>query len=200
MSVAIFEEATEGPLSRHHHEELAQANLRAKKVRRAASVAAFNGWAAGIFAVLSAPFAMFSIAGFLITTGLALIAANEFRGRRGLLRFDPDASSVLGWNQIALGGLIVLYSAWMLYTNLSAGGPFAGELEAHPELTSALDSLEGFDDLFAMIVLAVYGSVIVLSVVFQGGNAYYYFSRREYVEAYLKETPDWVVELQRSGE
>ncbi len=198
MSVATFEETTEGPLSRHHHEELAQANQRAKKVRRAASVAAFNGWAAGIFALLSAPFAMFSIEGFLITAGLALIAANEFRGRRGLLRFEPESTAVLGWNQIALGGLIVLYSAWMLYTNLSAGGPFASELQDHPELASSLHSLEGFDDLFATIVLAVYGSVIVLSIVFQGGNAFYYFTRRGHVDAYLSETPDWVVELQRS--
>jgi len=107
MSVATMEELSAGPLSREHHQELALANSRAKKVRRAAGVAAFNGWSIGIVAALSVPFALFSISGFLVTLGLAIIAANEFRGRRGLLRFDPAATALLGWNQIGLISLIV---------------------------------------------------------------------------------------------
>lgn len=199
MSAATFDTATEGPLSREHHEQLAQANQRAKKIHRAAGVAAFNGWATGICAVLSAPFALFSFQGLLITVVLTLITANEFRGRRGLLRFDPDATAVLGWNQLAFLTLIVLYCLWTLYTSLSGGSPLANELKSHPELASSLDSLEGIDQLITGVVVAVYVSVIVLSLIFQGFNAYYYFTRRELIEAYLKETPEWVVELQRSG-
>ncbi len=200
MSVATMEELSAGPLSREHHQELALANSRAKKVRRAAGVAAFNGWSIGIVAALSVPFALFSISGFLVTLGLAIIAANEFRGRRGLLRFDPAATALLGWNQIGLISLIVLYCVWMLFSNLTGAGPFASELQANPELASALGSMEEFDHLFKGIVIAVYGSVIVISVLFQGFNAYYYFTRREHVEAYLRATPDWVLELQRSTE
>ncbi len=200
MSIAIMDEVSTGPLTDAHHRELALANQRAKKIRRAASVASFNGWSIGIFAALSAPFALFSIAGFLVTVGLAIVSVNEFRGRRGLLRFDPSATTALGWNQVGLTTLIVLYCLWMLYTGLTGAGPFADELQANPELASALDSVEGFDQIYKMIVIAVYGSVMTLSLIFQGYNAYYYFTRRELVEAYLRTTPDWVLELQRSTE
>ena len=45
-------------------------------------------------------------------------------------------------------------------------------------------------------MLALYGSVIALSVIFQGGNALYYFTRRKHVEAYVAETPAWIRDLQ----
>ena len=56
--------------------------------------------------------------------------------------------------------------------------------------------LDDFDDLYRQIVLALYGSVIVLSVIFQGGNAIYYFTRRSTIEAYVSETPAWIRDLQ----
>ncbi len=37
-----------------------------------------------------------------------------------------------------------------------------------------------------------------MSVVFQGLNAIYYFTRRKLVASYLEETPDWVVDVQRT--
>ena len=40
--------------------------------------------------------------------------------------------------------------------------------------------------------------VIVLTVLFQGLNARYYFARTRRVEDYVKETPGWIVEIQRS--
>jgi hypothetical protein len=43
----------------------------------------------------------------------------------------------------------------------------------------------------------VYGTVIVLSIIFQGLTACYYFTRRKYVEAYVRETPQWVLDVQR---
>src|SRR5687767_9000443 len=77
-----------GPLSAEHHQQIASANSRAAKIRSAASVAAFNGWVTGAFALLSAPFAPFSFAGFLVTVGLFVVTYNEFRGKRMLLAFD----------------------------------------------------------------------------------------------------------------
>jgi hypothetical protein len=46
--------------------------------------------------------------------------------------------------------------------------------------------------------VVLYGSVIALSALFQGANALYYFSRRKYVEAYVRDTPVWVVDLERA--
>jgi hypothetical protein len=185
-------------LAAEHHHELALANERSKKIRKAAGVAAFNGWMTGIFAVTSAPFAPFSIAGFLVTVGLGIVAYNEFQGRKRLLRFDDSAPQLLGWNQVGFLTMIVVYCLWMMFAGLTSEGPFAAEIAANPELAQVLDSVDGLDAIYKLIVLAVYGSVIVLSVIFQGWNALYYFSRRKHVEDYVRETPAWVIDVQRA--
>ena len=174
------------------------ANERAKKIRKAAGVAAFNGWMTGIFAVTSAPFAPFSIAGFLVTVGLGIVAYNEFQGRKRLLLFDDSAPRLLGWNQVGFLTMIIVYCLWMIFTGLTGEGPFAAELAAKPELREVLDSIDGLDYFYKLIVLAIYGTVIVLSAIFQGWNAYYYFSRRKHVEDYVRETPEWVIDVQRA--
>lgn len=198
MSVATLAELASGPLAAEHHDELAAANQRSRKIRKAAGVAAFNGWMTGIFAVTSAPFAPFSIAGFLVTVGLGIIAYNEFQGRKRLLRYDDSAATRLGWNQVGFLAMIIVYCLWMMFAGLTGEGPFAAEIAAKPELAEVLDSVDGLDQIYKLIVLAVYGSVIVLSVIFQGWNAYYYFSRRKHVEEYVRETPAWVIDVQRA--
>ncbi|MBI2477744.1 MAG: hypothetical protein HYV60_03575 [Planctomycetia bacterium] len=198
MSVATLVEPISGPLDTEHHQELALANERSKKIRKAAGVAAFNGWMTGIFAVTSAPFAPFSIAGFLVTVGLGIVAYNEFQGRKRLLRFDASAARLLGWNQVGFLTMIIVYCLWMMFTGLTGAGPFAAELEANPELRQVLDGVDGLDYIYKLIVVAVYGSVIVLSALFQGWNAYYYFGRRKHVEDYVRETPAWVIDVQRA--
>jgi hypothetical protein len=197
VSEATIVPTSDGPLTQGDHHELALANGRAKKIRTAARVATFNGWVLGIFAAVSAPFALFSTAGFLVITGLAFIVYNEFQGRTRLLQFDPSSSTRLGWNQVALLTLIIAYCLWMIFTGLTGSGPFAAELESNPEIASALGTLDEFDDLYKFFVVAIYGTVIVLSVIFQGLNALYYFTRRKHVEAYVQETPDWVLDVQR---
>jgi hypothetical protein len=84
----------------------------------------------------------------------------------------------------------------MLSAGLAGTGALAAKMKATPELADALGSLQ-FDDLYKGLVVAVYGTIIVLSVIFQGLNAFYYFTRRKRVEAYLQETPKWVLDLQR---
>ena len=49
-----------------------------------------------------------------ITLGLSIVAYNEFRGRKRLLNFDPSAATMLGWNQLGLLAMIVVYCLWML--------------------------------------------------------------------------------------
>jgi hypothetical protein len=197
VSALTITAAADGPLTPEHRHELAIATRRAKRIRRAAGVATFNGWVIGFFAAVSAPFALFSMAGFLVTVGLALIAYHEFQGRKRLLQFDPSSSTLLGWNQVALLTLIIGYCLWMLFTGLTGAGPLAARMEANPEFAAALGSPETLDYLYKVLVVAVYGTVIVLSAIFQGLNALYYFTRRQHVEAYVQETPDWVLDVQR---
>jgi len=198
VSAATINPATGGPLGQDHYRELELANQRAKKVRKAANVAGFNGWVTAVFAVFSVPFALFSIAGFLVTVGLSVVAYNEFQGRQRLLRFDRTSTSLLGWNQIGFLTLIILYSLWMLFAGLTSGGPFAAELEAKPELRAALGEMDQFDYIYKILIVAVYGTVILLSAIFQGMNAVYYFTRRKHLEGYLRDTAKWVLDLQRT--
>lgn len=202
MSIALSPAAlaqSAGPLSAEHHQQIASAHTRAAKIRSAARVAAFNGWVTGAFALLSIPFAPFSIAGFLVAVGLCVVTYHEFRGKKLLLAFDPKAATLLGWNQIGFLGLIVVYSLWMIVDGFTGAGPFAKELEQHPELQQALGSMEEFQQLYRLVILAIYGTVIALSAVFQGCNAFYYFTRLSHIQAYVRETPGWIIEMQRAS-
>ncbi|QDS97595.1 hypothetical protein [Adhaeretor mobilis] len=197
MSDVVLAPVDSGPLSLSQKQEVAAASERSQKIRKAAAVAKFNGWTTGILATCSAPFALFSLAGFFITTGMSVVAYNEFRGRRRLLEFDEEAPAFLGWNQVGFLALIITYCLWMLAAGLSGEGPFQEQFAAQPELAEVLGSPEELDHFYRGAVIALYGSVIALSMVFQGLNAYYYFSRRRYTQAYLTATPGWVIDLQR---
>ncbi|MGI8978435.1 MAG: hypothetical protein ACR2FY_04350 [Pirellulaceae bacterium] len=201
MSIALSPAAlaqSAGPLSAEHHQQIASAHARGAKIRSAARVAAFNGWVTGAFALLSLPFAPFSVAGFLVAVGLCVVTYNEFRGKRLLLAFDPKAATLLGWNQVGFLGLIIVYSLWMIVEGLTGPGPLSKELEQYPELQQALGSQEEFQRFYQLIIVAIYGTVIALSAVFQGLNALYYFTRSRHILAYLRETPGWIVEMQRA--
>ena len=182
------------PAQRH---ELEEAHRRAKPIRRAATVAAFNGWSMAILAVLSAPFAIGSFVGLVIAVGLGVLAWNELRGRRQLLEFDAEAPAILGWNQLALLAMVCGYCLWQVICYWVGGSAIAAEIAAKPELRELLGKGEEFETLLRLFVLMFYSVVIVLSIAAQGLNAWYYFSRRKHVEAYVRETPPWVIELQR---
>ena len=188
-----------GPLTLEHRQDYALARTRAKSIYKAAAVASFNAWATAIVAVLSAPFALFSIAGFATTAALSLVAANEFRGRKRLLQFDPRAAAILGWNQLLLLAMMLVIVRGRFTANLYGANSVTDQLQGIAELESALGSLDGIDVLVRHVVVVIYGSVIALSVVVQGLTALYYFTRRKHVEYYVAETPQWIRELQRSS-
>ena len=178
-----------GPLSPEQREELARANERAKKVLGAARVATFNGWAIGVFAAVSLLFAVFSLTALVVGIGMAIVAWNEFRGRRLLRRFDSHGPQLLGRNQLGFMGLLIGYCLWSIYSTLT--NPIA-QLEE-------LEAIAGpIGELVTTLTLTVYGVVILLSLLIQGLNARYYFARAKLVQDYLSETPAWVIDLQRS--
>lgn len=197
MTTTTTTSETDRLLGPEEHQQLAAAQARAAKVRRVAAVAGFNGWATGILAVCSAPFALFSFSGLVVTAILALVAYNEFRGRRRLLQFDDHAPAFLGWNQVGLLAAIIGYCLWMLFVGLTGEGPFAAEFAAQPELAQVLGSADELDGVYRWMLVAVYATTIVLSIVFQGLNAAYYFTRSKLLDEYLTNTPRWVLDLQR---
>ena len=192
-----------GPLTPEHLGEVAQARLRAKKVRKAAGVATTNGYILGVlsgcsflFAAAGAMFDETAVVGVVMGTGLALVAWNEFRGRAMLRRFEIRASRVLGWNQLGLMVLVIGYAAWMLRQAFWGPSPYAEAMAGEPMLAGPLGAIE---QLHKTLALAMYGGLIAGTLIFQGLNSLYYFTRRKYVEAYLRETPEWVVQLERRG-
>jgi len=195
MTTATLNYEPNGPLNRSQLEQVATAKGQAHTIRKAAAVAGFNGWTIGILALGSAPFAWFSLPALLMTVGMSLVAYNELQGRRRLLRFDDKAPAFLGWNQLGFLGLIITYCLWMFVVGFTGESPLATEFEAKPELRAAFDSVEGFDEIYRIVVAAFYGIVILLSAIFQGGNAIYYFTRRRHVEAFLQKTPAWALQL-----
>ena len=197
MHTAIDSIAGGGPLTPEHQQQVLVANQRTAKLRMAAKMAWFNGWVTGIFALLSAPFALFSLAGLVVTLGLIVVAYNEFRGRRLLLAYDPRAPYLLGWNQVGFMGLIIGYSLWMIVEGFAGPTPLAAELNANPDLQAMLGSPAELQEMYQLLLLAVYGTSILLSALFQGINALYYFTRRSSLNAYLQETPVWIRQLQR---
>jgi hypothetical protein len=188
----------DNPLSATHRRELAAARDRAKTIRKAARVAGFNGWTTAAAAACSAMFLVFdrSPIAIAITIGLAIIAYNEFRGRKRLLSFDPTAATMLGWNQLGLLAMIIGYCIWSLFGTAGQADAMQAELKSYSDLDAALGTTGGFTGMVKTISYAFYGVVIALSAVFQGGNALYYFTRRRHVEDFVAETPQWVRDVQ----
>jgi hypothetical protein len=182
---------------------IAEANRRAKKVLRASSVATFNVCTFGFFAacgllivMVSALMGEIDVVGSLVSVALGALAWNEWRGRKLLRRFDLRGPRVLGWNQVALLCVITGYCAWMLAQAYS--GP--SELERDPAYAEIESQFGDISELSRTLSVLLYGSAIVASVLFQGINAVYYFTRAAVLRAYLAETPPAVVEIQRSGQ
>lgn len=206
IAAPIAAPAPAGPLTAEHLNQLAAADVRAKKLRSAGGVAMFNGIAIATFSGFSLLCGLGELAidgfdiskldwwSFIMGIGLGLIAWNEFRGRRRLRQFDSRAPRLLGWNQLALLGLIVAYSAWMLAVALFGPNPYAEIMRQEP---LAADMLGNIGDLYTKMSIAVYGALILGTLLFQGINALYYFTRAALLRSYLAETPAWVVELQR---
>jgi hypothetical protein len=195
VSAAPSSSRMNGPLTATHRSELAAARDRSKVIRKAARVAGFNAWTTGGMAALSGAFLLFdhSVAALLITMCLSIVAVNEFRGRKQLLSFDPGAASLLGWNQLGLLAAIIVYCLWMLYGSATGSSELSAALDGYNDLGSF--DMGQIDNLYHTASYAAYGGAIVLSILFQGGNAFYYFTRRRHLENFVAETPAWVREV-----
>lgn len=176
------------PLSPQQQEVLALATGRSKGILSAAKVATFNGWTFGVIGALSILFGLFSLTGFIVGVLLVIVARNEFRGRALIRRLEPRGAMLLAKNQIGLIVIVIAYCLWSMYTTV-----------AHPssEITQ-LEELTGLPSgLVTDLTLMVYIIVIVLTLLFQGLNARYYFVRIQQLKDYLEQTPKWIVDMQR---
>lgn len=178
-------------LTPEQRQALADAKERAKPLTGANRTATFNIWTIGAFAVLTILFGLFSLTALVLGVGMAVVTWNEYRGRALLRAFDPAGPRLLGRNQLGLMGLIIVYALWSMYQTTA---------NPDPELAQ-MDQILGGDTagLVAELTVYVYVGVIVLTGLFQGLLARYYFKRIAMVEAYVRDTPAWVVDMQRAA-
>jgi hypothetical protein len=191
------------PLSPEHLRQLRLARQRGRSIRRAAGVATFHGWTFALCAGLSLLVGLLSLTSLLIGLALAVVAYNEFTGARLLRSFDERGPRRLGSNQLGLCGVLIVYAGWSIYSTLTAPSPLEAAFGANGVASLGPDNpaaplLSSIQQLQTTVTLAVFGGLIVASLVFQGGTAWYYFSRARHLRAYVAETPQWVIELDRT--
>jgi hypothetical protein len=172
--------------------ELADARERSRKVRRAAGVASLSGWTMAVFAAGTLAAAAFGdMVSLALGIGLSVITYNELRGARLLRQFRPGGAKLLGYNQLALGVLIVAYAGWSMGATLRSPALASVGSTGDPDMDRMISGLTG------VIAYGVYGTIAVLGVIVPGLTAWYYFSRGRLVRAMVERTPAWVIETMR---
>ena len=194
--------ARQAPLEETDFLLIRQAAFRRKAVKNAARTASASAATTLVIVFAAVPLLIFwpSWSGVMVVAGLSVIGAVEFRFSRRMRRADPAAARVLGFNQLALLGLIALYCV----IQMALFSPEqAKDAAFSPEVRSQLASVPGMEqDIYGLIerwaplmIYGFYGLIIVLSVFFQGGMALYYFTRKHHLEAFNKQTPPWIRRL-----
>jgi hypothetical protein len=186
-----------GPaLSEEHLRQLTASHAATRKIRRAISVARADGWGVGVFGAMTLIFGITSISGVILGAALCAVAFIELWSAGRLRRLEWKASRVLGFNQLALAGTLIVYASWRIYHEMNGTGDYAAIAASDPQLGQMLAPVE---DLTRLITLAIYGGMIAVAVFAQGGLALYYFTREKYVRDYVAQTPEWVLAVQKAG-
>jgi hypothetical protein len=197
--------APPSPLNEAQFAVVREAAAAFKSIKRATRIAQSSSFITLFFALAAAPVTMLwpSIAGVLITLGLFVIGSVEFIGHRRMQRADPTAARFLATNQLAFLGLIIVYCLIQMLTfsteaaKAEALSPeVRAQLNEMPEMAGSIDSI--IEKWAPLVTYGFYGLVIVLSILFQGGMAWYYFSRRKFLEAFQRQ-PAWVRRLLVEG-
>lgn len=184
-----------GPLSAADLDILASTRKRARKVYRAAAVAAFSGWTMAVFAGLTLIAVVFGdLVALVLGVLLSVLAWNEIRGGTRLRQLDPRAAATLGYNQIALGVLIVAYAAWSLWASLHDPSLATLTTATGDPSTDAL-----MKDLTKAVTYGLYGGIAIAGIIGPGLTSWYYFSRRRIVCGLIQESPAWAIQAIRAA-
>ena len=196
------EEAVEGaaaPIGEGELGLIRQAVVRRRKVKSAAGVARSSAIVTLVIGFLALPFVLLSpsLSGVVVVAGVITVGVREWMGYGKMQRAETGAAGHLGWNQVALVGVITFYCLLQMASfspeemKAAALSPEARSLSAAlPGMMAGIDKM--IETWAPYLVYGFYSLLIVVSVGFQGGMALYYFTRRKSVEAFNRETPEWV--------
>jgi len=185
-----------------------EAVVRRRKVKRAAWTAWSSAIVTLVIGLAALPFVVVSpsFSGLVVVAGILVVGVREWKGYGKMRRAEAGAASYLGWNQVALVGVITFYC---LFQMASFSTEEVKSAALSPEVRAQLATMPGMAaDIDRMIetwapyaVYGFYSLVILVSALAQGMTAVYYFSRRKCVETFNRQTPEWVrrvfVEVER---
>jgi hypothetical protein len=167
--------------------ELSRAAELGAPLRRAAKLARSNGLGYAVFGALTILLSLpADLPGLLLGACLLAVGVAQQRTAPRLVAGDCTAPHLLARNELLLLAAITAYAvAQMTFLRAS----MSSELEtlsdsAGVDVAGMVDALAG----------AVYGGVIVISLLYQGGMALYFRRRAPIVERYAHEVPQWARE------
>ncbi|MCB9897890.1 MAG: hypothetical protein H6825_07800 [Planctomycetes bacterium] len=169
----------------------------ARTARASGSFMLVSGIVTLLFAGISAAFG--GLQENLVTLVIGLILATlgiiERSAGNDIAQCKVSAPSRLAWNQLMVFGVIALYCGLQMKgfasdPSAAALSPEVQEsLASTPQFAGIADSVSSLD---TMIVYSFFGFVVVTSLLFQGGMAMYYLSRRKRIQRFHQELPPWV--------
>jgi len=193
MEIASNPAASPSP---EHLAQLDAARLMSRKIKRAVSVANFDGWTIAAIAAITIVFSITSIPGMALGLGMTYVAWRELSSAAALKKLDAAAPRRLAINQMVLSAMLVLYFGWALYQDLSGPAASAQILAQAPD---AQGMLGDFDQISRQITIWTYVGLMAASLLAPGGTAWYYSSRQKLLRTYLATTPKWIIDYQRGG-
>jgi hypothetical protein len=185
------------PLPDDVPQQLAAATARWSRLRRAARYATFDAWTLAILGALSLICGGYSsVLGLLISCALLGSAFFELRSVARLRRLDPIALKHLAQNQLALAAALIIYALVSLIQISHGGGIVSAVNQQLNEAGGGSIDSQTQSTVISVLQL-MYGLLIAIAVLVQGGTAMFYLSRRKHLQDYLDQTPPWVQHMQR---
>jgi hypothetical protein len=162
-----------------------------KALRRVLTVSRLDGWSVIVIAALGTllTLAFGDLLGCFVGVMIAAAGGLELRGRRKLERRDAAGMKMLVRSQMFLLTVILVYCASRLgsFDADSAMGNLTPDMEAMLKEAGIVKA-----DILPMVRLAffgTYGTVALVSLLFQGGMAFFYRRKTPLVTAALAAPP-----------
>lgn len=183
------------PLTEEDFLLIRQAGYRRQAVRKVAAVAQFSAVCILLVAVPALVYELLSPSWVtLMTLIVTAIGIVEYLGHRKLVAGQARACRMLAINQLVLLGVILIYCVVQIATmdKQIASSTLLSDLGPVRDEPVGKNMQGGITGLLKSVSYAIYASVAVLSIAFQGGLAWYYHRRQQVVAAYNQSVPEWI--------
>jgi len=135
-----------------------------------------------------------SLTGFFVVAGISFVGVMEYIGSGRMWRGERSAPGFLARNQLLFVLVIIAYCVYQMAT-FSPDAMYSSPETREMLAQAAGDLQQAIEAALPLFYYAVYGLVMLLSAVCQGGLALYYVTRRRYVDLFNRETPAWIVRI-----